>query len=89
MKLKCDFNYMQVAGRDVAVPVGEVSLPHDAVLFLNGVARFILKCLSQDITREELLTKLIDNYSADRQVIEKAMTDFLKELEKLGLVVDS
>lgn len=86
MKLKCDLTFTQAGGREIAVPTGVGSVSSNNILFVNGVASFILKCLKDDISRAELLAKLIARYDAKEDDIEEAMTGFLRELDRLGLI---
>ena len=86
MKLKCDLTFTQAAGREIAVPADTNSVSSDNILFVNGVASFILKSLKNDISKAELLARLIARYDAKKDEIEEAMEVFLRELDRLGLI---
>ena len=86
MKLKCDLVFTQAGGREIAVPTGNDLISPENIIFVNEVASFILKCLKDDISRGELLTRLVARYDAKSEVIEMAMSDFLKKLDQLGLI---
>ncbi len=89
MKLKCYLTFTQAGGREIAVPTGVDSDSSNNILFVNGVASFILKCLKDDISRAELLARLLARYDAREDEIEEAMAGFLRELDRLGLISEN
>ena len=86
MKLKCNMKFIQAGGREIAVPTGVDSVSSNNIMFVNGVARFIIECLKDDISRAELLARLNARYDAKEDEIEAAMAEFLHELDRIGLL---
>lgn len=86
MRLKCDLVFTQAGGREIAVPTGNDLISPENIIFVNEVASFILKCLKDDISRDDLLAILTARYDAKEDEIEDAMDGFLCELNRLGLI---
>ena len=52
----------------------------------NESAAFIVDCLKQETTVEEIADKMYEEYDAPREVLEKAVNDVVSSLRKAGAV---
>ena len=62
MKIKEGFMLRNVAGNYVVVAVGEASKNFSCVITLNGSGAFLWEQLTKDVTEEQLLQALLNEY---------------------------
>ena len=79
MKLKDGFLLREIAGRIVAVPVGD-SLNLNLMISLNSTGRFLWERLKTGASAQELKDALMEAYDVSR---EQAQTDVDMFIEKL------
>ena len=83
MKLKDTFITHMSNGEQILVDVsGEFS----GLIRNNESAAFIVDCLKQETTVEEIADKMYEEYDAPREVLEKAVNDVVSSLRKAGAV---
>lgn len=83
MKLKDTFITHMSNGEQILVDVsGEFS----GLIRNNESAAFIVDCLKQETTVEEIADKMYEEYDAPREVLEKAVDDVVSSLRKAGAV---
>ena len=54
---------------------------------LNGVGKNILDLISENLTHEEIIEKLLEMYEVDKAQIESDLSNFTKLLEEKGLII--
>jgi len=86
MKLKYEFETMQMDDEIVAVPVGEGAEEFRGVLKLNDSATFILNTLKDDVTQEEIVEKILKEYEGDRAEITEFVKDYIGTLQEQNLL---
>lgn len=83
MKLKDTFITHMSNGEQILVDVsGEFS----GLIRNNESAAFIVDCLKQETTVEEIADKMYEEYDAPREVLEKAVNDVISSLRKAGAI---
>lgn len=83
MKLKDTFITHMSNGEQILVDVsGEFS----GLIRNNESAAFIVDCLKQETTVEEIADKMYEEYDAPREVLEKAVDDVVSSLRKAGAI---
>ena len=88
MKLKYNFEIVDMAGEMCAVPVGENSDQLHGVLQLNDVAAKMLGYIAESETFEEVHKKLCADYPEDdKDDIGQKLNDFLDQLVKEGILI--
>lgn len=88
MKLKYDFVVNNVAGETVAVSVGNNDGGFNGYIKLNETGAFIFKTLKNDVTREEIINKLLEEYSdANEQDVTESVDTLIKKLTEAELLV--
>lgn len=81
MKIKNGFAKRNIAGANIVVPVGDMSKNFNGMITLNESASFFWDLFSKkDITVDEAVKAVTDNYDVDEN---KAREDILKFLEML------
>ena len=89
MKLKYNFVTNLVAGKTVAVAVGESAEKFGGFIKMNSTAAKIFELLKEDISKEGLVLKLKELYPDETEVTLKDSVDsFLLELQKAGVHCD-
>ena len=82
MKIKSNFIIKHILNSDVVIDVTGGS---KSIIKLNETASFMFNLLKQGIGKQELISKMLENYDADRELIEKDVDDFINKLEKLEM----
>lgn len=87
MKLKYKFVVRDVAGKPVAVTVGDDNAVFNGMVKLNDTAKFIFDILnSGDITTDELVSAVKNNYGIDDDTAMQAVDSFVATLRENGLI---
>lgn len=87
MKLKYKFVIREVAGKSVAVTVGQDNAVFNGMVKLNDTAEFIFKRLNDGTaTREELTAAVRDNYGVDADTAGQAVDSLIGSLRENGLI---
>lgn len=81
MKLKYDFAISQVCGAWCAVPVGKSANLYKGVISLNESSADIMKFLKEDITEEELVQKMLQEYDVEEQELRMDIHNFIEQLK--------
>lgn len=87
MKYNNEFSVCEVAGQSFLVPTGSKVMDVDKMTDLNETALFIINALREkNLTKEELLGKMLDEYDVDRETADADLTEFIEMAEKLGVI---
>lgn len=86
MKLKSGFILRQIAGTDVIIPVGERVIEFKGMLMPNDTGSFIWKKLVSEMTYEQLLSAILDEYDVDEATAKADLNDFLAEAREIGAI---
>lgn len=86
MKIKEDFYMKEVAGLNVVVATGETAENMNSMINLNETATFLWKQLESDITKEELIQKLTQEYDVNYERASKSVNNFIAKLDEIGCI---
>ena len=86
MKISGEFILSELMGEYVMVPVGETALKFNGIVGLNDVAVFIWKQLQEDISREELLSRILEEFEVTGEEADRDLEEFLQVLRNGGLL---
>lgn len=86
MKIKNDFYMKEVAGLNVVVATGETAENMNSMINLNETATFLWKQLENDITKEELIRKLTQEYDVNYERASKSVDNFIAKLDEIGCI---
>ena len=82
MKIKSGFILRDVAGKTFVVATGELSKKFKGMITLNETGKFIWNLLVNDITKEEIVNKMLEVYEdVDRATVEKDVDIFVDKLK--------
>lgn len=83
MKIRSGFILRDVAGKTYVVATGALSKEFNGMITLNEMGKFIWLLLQNDITRDEIVDKIMQEcIDADRKVVESDVNNFLAQLKK-------
>lgn len=88
MRRKQGFIVDEIAGENVAVPVGEMSKSFHGMIKLNGTALFIWEQLENDVTEEQITDAIVAAYDVDRSLAAADVARIVGVLKKSGIVTD-
>ena len=83
MKLKDTFITHMSNGEQILV---DASGKFSGLIRNNESAAFIVDCLKQETTVEEIADKMYEEYDAPREILEKAVNDVVSSLRKAGAI---
>ena len=84
MRLKDGFITHEGAEEHITVPAGGLSF--SGMVRSNKTAGFIVECLKDDVTEEEIVEKMLAKYDATKEQITKDVGDILAKLRGIGAV---
>ena len=86
MKISENFVLREIAGEYIIVPVGNATLNFNGLMTVNEVGRFIWQQLQNDITKEALVEKIIEEYDVDRETAKADTEEFIEKLKQNGIL---
>lgn len=86
MKLKYNYAMQSIAGSFMAVALNGDRKVQNTVLRLNEVGKDILELLKEEITEEELITRLKEEYDGDEEQIRQSVSNFIADLREKDLL---
>ncbi|CDE69026.1 PqqD family protein [Jutongia sp.] len=84
MRLKDGFITHEGAEEHITVPAGGLSF--SGMVRSNKTAGFIVECLKDEVTEEEIVEKMLAKYDATKEQITKDVGDILAKLRGIGAV---
>lgn len=81
MKLKYEFTVREICGTWCAVTVGQSARQYHNVINLNEPAADMMKFLSEDLTEEELVQKMLAEYDVPEADLRKDVAAFIEQLK--------
>ncbi len=84
MKLHDGFITYTTGAEQIMVAAGTASEVFRGMVRSNATAAFIIDCLKEEISREELGEKLVARYDAPREIILRDLDRILDSLRKIG-----
>lgn len=89
MKLKYNFVINEVADKIVAVAVGEDIDKFNGFIKMNDIGAQIFEILKNDVTLDEVVSLMMEKHpEATKEEAEEAVTGFVAELKKNGIIID-
>jgi hypothetical protein len=82
MKIKNGFLLKEIAGNYVVVPVGNEAIRMKALINLNATGAFLWKNLQVDVSMEQLVQTLMNEYLIDHVLATKDINNFIDVLVK-------
>lgn len=81
MKIKDGFILRNVAGNNVVVPIGQATIDFNGMISLNDTGAFIFEQMLNEITRDELVRAVINEYGIDGELAQKDVDAFIEKIK--------
>lgn len=88
MKIKDGFIVRKIGGRYMAVPVGSRTKDLHGMVALNETAAFLWGKMEKDVTEEELIQLLLDEYEVSEEKAKQSLSEFVTNLQREGVLDD-
>ena len=86
MRIKDGFVLRDVMDEYIVMPAGAQMKEVEGVGVLNEPSAFLWKKMQSDVTRQELVEALLEEYDIDSAVAEKDTEELLKKLDMYGVL---
>lgn len=86
MKVDKEFVLREIAGDNILVPVGETALDFNGLITLNEVGAFLWNKLQNEITIDELVQEILDEYEVDEDTARKDILEFIGYLQNADII---
>lgn len=86
MKVDKEFVLREIAGDYVIIPIGRTVLSFNGLITVNEIGAFLWYLLQEDVTKEELVAKVLDEYEVDEETAREDIQEFLDTLVSGGIL---
>ncbi|QHA00951.1 PqqD family protein [Dehalobacter restrictus] len=86
MKIKEGYLVREIANCYIVVPVGERVIEFKGIMTLNDTGNFIWRCLTEDISYNQLLASILDEYEIDEVIAKADLDDFIQSARENGVL---
>lgn len=80
MRIDKEFVLREIAGDFVIIPTGKTVLSFNGLISVNEVGAFLWEQLQNDVTIEELVTAVLNEYEVDEATAREDIQEFLDVL---------
>ena len=88
MKIRSGFAKREIAGSNIVVPVGKASMEFNGMITLNESGAFFWDCFCKDITVDDAVKMVTDEYEIDEATARKDIEGFVDMLRKNNLLCE-
>lgn len=89
MKIKKGIIIQQMQNDYILIDSGIVQPAFNGMIRLNKTSKTIIELLQNDeLSKEELVDKLLEKYDAPKETITKSVDMFIEELSKTVILID-
>lgn len=86
MKVEKEFVLREIAGDYIVIPTGKTVLEFNGLISMNEVGVSIWKMLQRDVTLDDLVRGILDEYDVEESVAREDIQEFLDKLEAGGIL---
>ena len=84
MKLKDSFVVKRV--QDELILVSTETDTFNGIINANDSAGFIIECLKEDVTRKEIISKMLETYNASAEIISEDVDRVIESLKGINAI---
>lgn len=88
MKVKSGYILREVAGNYLVVAVGEEAMDFNGLITTNETGAFLWNKLSSDISEQELVSAMLDEYDIDEETASADISSFISKLKEAELLIN-
>ena len=86
MRIEKEFILREIAGDYVIVPTGKTALEFNGLITVNELGAFIWKKMQQDISEDNLVSAILDEYEVKEETARNDVKEFLGKLEDYNIL---
>lgn len=86
MKVQKEFVLREIAGDYVIIPTGKTVLTFNGLITVNEVGADLWKMLQSDVTFEDLVQGILNDYDVDEETAREDIQEFLDTLIRGGIL---
>lgn len=86
MKVDKEFILREIAGDYIIIPTGKTVLEFNGLITVNEVGVFLWKLLQNEVTYEELVQAVLQEYDVEENVAREDVKEFLENLVQGGIL---
>lgn len=86
MRLKYEFETMDLLGKTIAVPVGDNAGEYHEAIRMNDTANMIFRLLKEETTEAEIVDAMEKEYEVDREILANDVAGYIHEFREKGLL---
>ena len=87
MKLKPDFQIVQMANDYMLVPTGDQIDSFNGTVILNEVSAFILNQLKEDLKKEDLVERLVMEFDVESATAREDVDAAVEKMKQIGILI--
>ena len=88
MKIDKNFVLREIAGEYIIIPTGRTALEFNWLITVNEVGMELWKMLQKDVTFDDLLNGILEEYDVDENAAREDIQEFLDRLVKGGILTE-
>ncbi|WP_044956389.1 PqqD family protein [Blautia wexlerae] len=88
MKIDKNFVLREIAGEYIIIPTGRTALEFNGLITVNEVGMELWKMLQKDVTFDDLLNGILEEYDVDENAAREDIQEFLDRLVKGGILTE-
>lgn len=86
MRIEKEFVLREIAGDYIIIPTGSTVLEFNGLITVNEVGVTLWKMLQEEVTMEQLIQGVLDEYDVEESVAKEDIQEFLDTLSKGGIL---
>ena len=86
MKIKNGFVLRKIADTYIVVAIGEEAKKANVMVTLNETGGFLWEKLAEDVTEQQLVDALLENYEVDKELASSDVKAFIAKLSDNNLL---
>ena len=87
MKLKPDFQIVQMANDYMLVPTGDQIDSFNGTVILNEVSAFMLNQLKEDLEKEDLVERLVREFDVESATAREDVDVAVEKMKQIGILI--
>lgn len=85
MKLNSNFVIKEVLGNYILI---DLSDEFKNVIKLNETSKYIVECVQQNLSKEEIIDKMSKEYKVEKEILSNDINELINNLKKLNIIND-
>ena len=86
MRVEKEFVLREIAGDYIIIPTGKTVLEFNGLVTVNEVGGSLWKMLQEEVTFEELVKGILEEYDVDEAVAREDIREFLDKIIESGIL---